>query len=211
MGGQGAQSRQCLTGAIGERDGGVLGEGQDPSLGDLRLKMESVSDRRRNEYGRGRGERQTRSFERHFTAAAFNHENLEQIAMSVCANGPVVDRRPGRDRLDMNKIERLVVRRIAVEVEERERRGHGESISQPQAGRSGSLKRPKALHKKAVARRLGGPLRLSLIALASAANLLAALAGLVLATVLAALTALTALMLLTRPVLRALSALAALL
>ena len=64
-----------------------------------------------------------------------------------------------------------------------------------------------------MAGRLGGPLRLSLIALASAATLLAALAGLVLATVLAALTALTTLatlMLLAGPVLSALSALAAL-
>jgi hypothetical protein len=125
--------------------------------------MKSVCDRRRNENRSRRREWQTRRFKGHFAAAALNQKNLEKITMSMCANGPVVDRGPGSDRLDMNEIERLVVRRIAVEVEERKRRGHGESISQPPARRSGFLKDPKALHKKAMARRLGGPLRISVL------------------------------------------------
>ena len=61
--------------------------------------------------------------ERHLAAAALDQQDLEQVAMAVRADGPVVDRRARRDRLDVNEVERLIVRRIAVEMEQRKRGG----------------------------------------------------------------------------------------
>ena len=115
--------------AIGKRDGCVLGEGQHPAFGDVRLETEAMGDRRRNENGGGRGERQPRRFKRHFAAAALDQKNLKQIAMPMRANGPVVDGGARGDRLDMDKVKRLIVRRIAVEMEQRQRTGHAPSIS----------------------------------------------------------------------------------
>src|SRR5262249_17914306 len=57
--------------------------------------------------------------------------DLKQVAMAVRADGPVVNRRARDDGLDMNEIERLVVRRIAVEMEQRQRSGgHAKIIGQ---------------------------------------------------------------------------------
>ena len=49
-----------------------------------------------------------------------DQQDLEQVAVTVGADGPVVNRGTRRDRLDMNEVERLIVRRIAVEMKQRE-------------------------------------------------------------------------------------------
>ena len=59
-----------------------------------------------------------RGLEGHLAAAAFDQEDLEQVAVTVGPDRPVVNRGTRRDGLDMNEIERLIVRRIAVEMEQ---------------------------------------------------------------------------------------------
>src|SRR5262249_6562480 len=66
-------------------------------------------------------------------ATALDQDNLKQIAMTVGANGPIMNGRARGDPLDVNEIKCLIVRRIAVEMEQRQRRGavlagHGPSI-----------------------------------------------------------------------------------
>ena len=51
----------------------------------------------------------------------FDQQDLKQVAMAVGADGPVMDRRARGDGFDVNKVERLIVRRIAVEMEQRQR------------------------------------------------------------------------------------------
>jgi hypothetical protein len=64
----------------------------------------------------------------HVAGTALNQQNLKQIAMPVCANGPIVKRGARRDCFNVDEVKRLIVGRIAVEVEERQRAGHGASI-----------------------------------------------------------------------------------
>ena len=59
----------------------------------------------------------------------FDEDEVMQIAMAVRADRPVVDGGARCDGLDMDEIEGLVVRRIAVEVEQRERSGRHRQIS----------------------------------------------------------------------------------
>ena len=68
-----------------------------------------------------------RHVERHLAAALFDQQDLKQVAMAMGADGPVVDRRARGDGFDVNEIERLIVRRIAVQMEQWQRRGHGGS------------------------------------------------------------------------------------
>ena len=121
MRGEHTQPRQRFAGAIGKREGGVLGEGHDPAIGGARLETEAVRDRRRHQDGGRRGERQLRRFVGHLAAAALDQENLKQIAVPMRADGPVVNRGARGDRFDMNEIERLIVRRIAVKMKQGQR------------------------------------------------------------------------------------------
>jgi hypothetical protein len=68
----------------------------------------------------GRVEADGLRLECHLAAAAHDQEDLEQIAVTMGADGPVVDRGPRGDRLDVDEVERLVVRRIAVEMKQRQ-------------------------------------------------------------------------------------------
>ena len=87
-----------------------------------------------------------RGFERHLAAAAFDQQDLEQVAVAMRADGPVVNGRARRDRLDMNEVERLIVRRIAVEMEQRQRGcGHAQIIGQPGATRKRAVNRLRQL------------------------------------------------------------------
>jgi hypothetical protein len=52
------------------------------------------------------------------TAAPLDQKNLKQIAMPVRADCPVMDGRARSDLLDMDKIKRLIVGRIAVKMEQ---------------------------------------------------------------------------------------------
>jgi hypothetical protein len=76
-------------------------------------------------------QRQPRRIERHFTAAALDQKDLKQIAVPMRADGPVVDRRARGDGFNMDEIERLFVRRIAVKMKQRQRTGHDWSIGLP--------------------------------------------------------------------------------
>ena len=98
-----------------------------PAVGDVGLEAETVRDGRRHQDRGRRRERQVRHIERHLAAALFDQQDLKQIAMAMGADGPVVDRRPRGDGFDVNKIERLIVRRIAVQMEQWQRRSHGGS------------------------------------------------------------------------------------
>ena len=112
----------------------VFGEAQDPPVGDVGLEAKAVGDRRGDEDRDWRGECKRSRFKCHRAAAALDQQDLKEVAMPVSANGPLVDRRARGDGFDVNEIERLIVRRIAVEVEEGQRSGHGLRISQPAAG-----------------------------------------------------------------------------
>src|SRR5262249_54376278 len=68
-----------------------------------------------------------------------------QVAMAVRANRPVVDRGARGDGLDMDEVEGLIVRRIAIEVEQRECGGcHAKIISQREQRENVSRRRASA-------------------------------------------------------------------
>ena len=75
-----------------------------------------------------------RCLERHLAAALLDQQDLKQVAMPVRADQPVVHRRARGNRLDMDEIERLIVRWIAVQMKQRQcrHRGHGARIGQRQ-------------------------------------------------------------------------------
>ena len=54
----------------------------------------------------------------HLAAAALDQENSKQIAMPMRADGPVVNRGARCNRFNMNEVERLIVRRIAVKMKQ---------------------------------------------------------------------------------------------
>jgi cytidylate kinase len=56
--------------------------------------------------------------EGHLAAAASDQQDLEQVAVTMSADGPVVNRGARRDRLDMNEVKGLIVRRVAVEMKQ---------------------------------------------------------------------------------------------
>src|ERR1700691_2685020 len=212
--GEHPQTRKCLAAAIARRPDCVFGEAHHPAVGCFRLEAKSMRGRGGNENGSGRGTRQLRQVERHLAAAAFDQQDLKQVAMAVRMDRPAVDRRARRDGFHVNKIERGIVRRIAVKMKQRERAGrartdHGTSISRSGDGRSRCASLHDAVHKKrrqpgvipGCRRREGKPLAVHSVL---AAALLAALAGLVLATLLLTGLVLTALLLLARLVLAAL-------
>jgi hypothetical protein len=83
-----------------------------------------VGDGGRHQDSGRRGKRQLRRFVGHFATALLDQKNLKQIAVAMGTNGPVVNRRARRYRLDVNEVERLIVRRIAVKVKQGQRAGH---------------------------------------------------------------------------------------
>ena len=132
LGGERLEPLQRLAGALAERLGDVLGEAYHPAVGHLGMEAEAVRRGRRHQDGGRRGERQARRLEGHLAAAALNQKNLEQIAMPVRADQPVVRRGARRDGFDMDEVERLIVRRIAIKMKQRQRRhrGHGARIGE---------------------------------------------------------------------------------
>ena len=69
---------------------------------------------------RGGGDMTVEAAAAHFTApAAIDHQDLEQVAMTVRPDGPVMHCRARRDGLDVDEVERLIVRRITVKMEKR--------------------------------------------------------------------------------------------
>jgi hypothetical protein len=114
----------------------------------------------------------------------------------------------------MNEIERLIVRRIAVEMEQRQRIRHDASIGRWQRRKSRRGNAGQPVHKKGGSRRAAACFNASLLAVEPAllaAALLTALAGLALAALLLAGLVLPALLLLTGFVLAALLRIALLL
>src|SRR4029079_1572685 len=84
--------------------------------------------------GARRLERDAGRLEGHLAAAASDQQDLEQVAVTVGADSPVVNRGARRDRLDVNEVEGLIVRRGAVGMKQWERRGvHAKSIDTPGA------------------------------------------------------------------------------
>ena len=111
----------------------VLGEAHHPAVGRLcgwKRKPCATVGGTRIAAGAANGER--RRLEGHLAAAALDQQDLEQIAMAVRADQPVVHRGARRDRLDVDEVERLIVRRIAVEMKQRQCRdsGHGARIGE---------------------------------------------------------------------------------
>ena len=53
-----------------------------------------------------------------------DQKNLKKIAVPMRANGPIVNRGARSNRLDVDEVERVIVGRIAVEMEQRQRMGH---------------------------------------------------------------------------------------
>src|SRR5262249_60698766 len=97
----------------------VVGQGHDAAVGESRAETEAMRDGGRHENCARRIEADRRRFEGHLAAAAFDQQNLEQVAVAVRANGPVVDRGARGNGLDMNEVESLIVSRIAVEMKKR--------------------------------------------------------------------------------------------
>jgi hypothetical protein len=54
----------------------------------------------------------------YFSAAAFDHQDLQQVGVAVHADPPIVERATRCNRLSVNEIKRSRVRRIAVEMKE---------------------------------------------------------------------------------------------
>ena len=59
-------------------------------------------------------------FENHLAAALLDQQDLKKIAVAMRENGPIVNRRARRDGLDVDEVECLIVRRIAVEMKQRQ-------------------------------------------------------------------------------------------
>ena len=119
-------------------------------------EAKTVRHCRRNEDRGRRGERQLRRLVDHFAAAALDQKDLKQIAMPMRANGPVVDRGSRGNGFNVNEIERLIVRRIAVEVEQGQRGGHAASISRSRRRRSGQGPRRMVFCTKSGSPPMGG-------------------------------------------------------
>ena len=81
-----------------------------------------MRDRRRHQHRAGRGEGERGRLESHVTAAGIDQQDLEQVAVPVGVDSPIVDCGPRRDRLHVDEIECPIVRRIAVEMEQRQAR-----------------------------------------------------------------------------------------
>ena len=75
---------------------------------------------RHEDRGRRR-KRNGRGLKAHLAAAFLDQKDLEQVAVTMRADHPVVDRRTRRDGFDMDEVECLIVRRIAVQMKQRER------------------------------------------------------------------------------------------
>ena len=71
-----AEARKRFSGAFGKRKGGVLSEGQHPTVRDLRLEAECVGDRGWDKDSGWRGEFQPRRFKIHLAATALDQKNL---------------------------------------------------------------------------------------------------------------------------------------
>ena len=121
-----SQPRQRLARLVAERIGHVLGEAHHPAVGDARIEAEAVRGGGRHQDGGRRCERHGRGLEAHLAAALLDQQHLKQVAVAVRADRPFVQRGARGDGLDMDEVERAVVRRIAVEMEQRQRGGgHG--------------------------------------------------------------------------------------
>jgi hypothetical protein len=68
-----------------------------------------------------------RRLESHLAAAALNEQDLKQIAMPVRPDQPLVRRGARGNGLDVDEVECLIVRRIAVEMKQRKCRSRGHS------------------------------------------------------------------------------------
>ena len=110
--------------------GGVLPHGRSRLLATAARRGAAappLRDRRRHQDGARRRKRNAGSFVRHRAAAPLDQQNLEQVAMAMRQDHPVVDHGSRSDRVDMNEINRLF-RRLVVETQERKRRsGHAKS------------------------------------------------------------------------------------
>src|SRR5215469_2552358 len=149
--------RQCLEpaesrpGAFAQCLSDILAKADNPSGSHLRQEAKSVGHGRGYQNGRRRGERTNRRLMHHLAAPALDRKDLEKIAMAVRLNRPVVQRGARRNGLDVDEIESLVVRRIAVKMKEREgrsrthRRSIGERGGDEHAGRPPPSNGPRAL------------------------------------------------------------------
>ena len=88
-----AQTRDRLAGVVAQRMRHVLGEAYDPAFGSVWLEPIAMRDSGRCEQRARRLERQECGLVGHVAAAAGDHQDLEQIAVAVRADGPIMDRR----------------------------------------------------------------------------------------------------------------------
>ncbi len=120
------EPRQRFARLVAERVGDVLGEAHHPAVGDLRRKAKTMRGGGRHQDRRRRRKRHGRGLEIHLAAALLDQQDLEQVAVAVRADRPVVHRGARGDGFDMDEVERGIVRRIAVKMKQRERgRCHG--------------------------------------------------------------------------------------
>ena len=141
LGSKRLQPRQRRVRALAERLSDVLGEADDETVSLAGIESEAVRDRRRHQDRAGRRERNNRGLVGHLAAAARDQQNLEEVAVAVRADRPVMHRRARGDRFDVDEVERLIVRRIAVEMKQRQR-GHRHAGSLGPAGGHQKPRRP---------------------------------------------------------------------
>ena len=118
FGGERLEARKRFAAPIAHGLRHILGEGHHPTVGDGGLEAEAVRDGRRHQDGAWRLEGDAGRFEGHLAAAASDQQDLEQVAVAMGPDRPVVNRGTRRDGLDMNEVEGLIVRRIAVEMKQ---------------------------------------------------------------------------------------------
>jgi len=127
------EARERGARAFAQRLRHILGEADHPAVGHVLAPAKAVRGGRRDQQRGRRLEGQDRGLVGHLSTAALNQEDLEQVAMAVRRNCPVVQRGPRHQRLDMDEIECLVVRRVAEQMKQRQdiRGRHARSIGQP--------------------------------------------------------------------------------
>ena len=146
------EPRQRFARLVAECIGDVLGEAHHPAVGDLRGEAKTVRGGGRHQDRRRRRKRHGRRLEIHLAATLLDQQDLEQVAVTMRTDRPVVHRGARGDSFDMDEVERAIVRRIAVKMKQRERRRcHCVSIGEA-AGQANAI---ELLQKKSPAMRRG--------------------------------------------------------
>src|SRR5215467_13613897 len=103
------EPRQRFARLVAERVGYFFSEAHDPTVSNFRIELKTMRDRCRHEYYRCCCKAGGRCLKTEFTAAFFDQQDLEQIAVAMRPDCPVMDRGARGNGLDMDKVKYGIV------------------------------------------------------------------------------------------------------